>query len=508
MAFERRRDSGTSASFSMDDPAIQKTVALLPPSPSNTLPDFLHGVVSGDIKPALCHSEILIDAPRYWETRRVQNSLRRVLESLQERFNILAGDAPASELGGIVYDEMLLLAQRSHLACVPGKAPDRLDEVAFVQGLEVLGAWPPELTRADRSEVFAALCTPTIAIVRGLSTGGQLENQLSRRRFGEGLARVPFNVPDFPVPTHLLQAGIAHEASRVAAAIAAVFCLPDGLEGVNDFFACGLLSLEEIQVSLPFLVPETLIEEAAVRIIRAGAEHLTQREWQDLIIGVRMGPAGPETSADVAYEQPVQLKQHEQMPVSLESPAPQYRQVPEPEPAKRDRENGLPFAFASSGSAEGFKSTVGAEETATLGQYEPKLPPMTEPLLCREIRSEAPVQFYIGNRVINWSATRRVGDSQTGGLIGLDSLGRDPRHPADESAWNGITNQEGRELDTGAVASSNQEQACSDDPVRLISLDMHNECIGPFLAIAFVRCCQVYEVSQSGSTLLGSSRFA
>lgn len=483
------------APANIDDAAVQKTAAMLPPSPCNTLPDFLVGVVSGDIKPAMCQRPPQIfgeDLQRYWEKRRVQNSLRRVLETLQERFS-MDGIASSADLGLLAHDEIALWAQRSNL----GKALDLLDEDTFQMGMEALAAWPPELTPSDRSEVFAALRAPTIAVVLGLSTGGHLEKELSRRRFGEGMARVPFNLPDFPVPTHLLEdPGSSRGANEVAAAIASAFCLPGGLESVNDFFLCGLLSLEEIQITLPFLASASIMEEAITKIIRAGTDHFTQREWQELVINQRLLPQEPELAQEVYSEPQVQQGQSEQLPISLASPEVQHREMSAPGPALGN-ELQEPFWSDPMGfTSESNKSLVAhlpiAEEFV---QRDPKLTPRTEPLPTREVRSEAPVQFALGHHVINWNATRRPVDADACLIKPADKV-------SDGHEKNSQEQQESMSSAAHGLNSSREAEKVN-DPVHWISLSMHNECAGPFLAIAFVRCCQLYDVRRSRGSLSG-----
>merc|ERR1719487_1325362 len=74
--------------FEQDDMElnIANAVSMLPPSPPNTLTEFLDSVVTGELIPAMCHPNTRIDTGRFWGNRRVQNSLRRLLEALEERF--------------------------------------------------------------------------------------------------------------------------------------------------------------------------------------------------------------------------------------------------------------------------------------------------------------------------------------------------------------------------------------------------------------------------------------
>jgi len=488
---------------SIDDVAIQNTVAMLPPSPGNTLADFLAGVVSGDIEPAMCHSsEARLDPTRYWEKRRVQNSLRRLLEALQE---CVAADIemPVGDLSAKAFDQALQMAPS--VGRMDAAMTSSLDEGAFNRALEALGAWPPELSAADRCEVFAALRTPSVAAVRALSKGQPLPAELTRRMFCESLARVPFNLPDFPVPTHLLRSSGNIGVLDVAEAVATAFCMePTGLEHVKDFFLCGLLSLEEIQAALPFHAAERLVEEAVSRIIRAGAEHFTMREWQSLVIAARTSPPPEAGMADIVEEELPQASAPscEQLPC-LSSPAPQYRQVPAAPPVQvqapvlatfqpMQGDGASPLAAATSlASAEDRKVFEAAQQGAPSRPQPTPVShvPMTEPLPCRQPRSEDPVRFRMGQgqHVINWSTTP----------WGRSSAGMDNGHQADQGAGFLAGQQQQPQQQQGlslTVSPANRSRAGSEDAVRLISMDMHNECLGPFLALAFVRCCQLYEV--------------
>lgn len=481
--------------------SIHNVVSMIPPSVPNTLQEYLHGVVSGEIVPAMCHDDTRVDTAKYWEKRRVQNLLRRMLESLQERFGF-EGDEKASDFGGVGYDALVRWAMQRN------NSSSGLDEQTFLSALEVLDAWPPELSDGDRREVFVALLAPSIAAVNLLAAGQPLPRYLTRRMFCEGMARAPFNVPDFPVPLHLLPAaqssstsgrsrGHKHQlVNEAAQAIATVFC-EQALDRVKDFFMCGLLSLEEIQVAVPKLQKASIVEEAVRKVIRVGARRFTVREWQSLVVSVWTPEASLAQQLEVAEMQhqyhtevALQKKEREARELLLQqtalpclaSPATEYRGT-----NQEEREAKPQLQRSQSQEERQRQPQPGYEQPSVATPRAPQ----TEPLPPREVLVEEPVNFMHSGQssardfeprsscFIDWSAPSR--SSGEVGRPGLSlSLSVCGGHSADEGA--------GTQRD-----SCEMEGEQGADPVSWISVELHSECHGPFLARAFVRCCQLYD---------------
>jgi len=236
-----------------------------------------------------------------------------------------------------------------------------------------------------------------------------------------------------------------------------------GLERVKDFFLCGAISLEEIQAALPQLVAESLVEEAVISVIRAGSSRFTQREWNALVLSLT-GVPDEDMVATKLPESPGHgpiVAQQETSP-GLRSPSPKHRQLPmvtEKETLHGEPWNeSLPPCTARAESAEAAAAPVSVSAS------------------CRETRSEEAVRFHGSHsRLINWSTT--VGSQ------------RDATFQIDESA---VMRSHALQAHTPKL-SSQCSMVPGDEAVKRISLGMHNECLGPFLVRAFVRCCQLYE---------------
>lgn len=500
--------------------------------PKNCVEDFFTDALKDPRRAVVIATIPRMDVIFYWEKRRIQNGLRRVLETVQERFG-LEGDGQSSDLVG-VFDCLAEhtartqgSAGRPSGASSGGGSSNRgnglggsssssaspngiaLEENFLMRGLTALGLWPPELTARDRAEFLSTLFAPSCAAAKAALVDGERRQTLTRSAFCEGFDKVPFNLPDFPVPLHLLAPSLqpplgaftAEQKQAVASSVATTFSMEQtGLGCVKDFFLTGLISLEEVQVGLPRLVPHSLVEDAVVQIINRAAPLLSATEWQELVLQVRTkeacghpkedsgAPDGVVTTASAPPMSPHKAGRQDAastsesqisngpIPVSLESPSPQQREL-------------RVTPSASPGNS-------GVDEDSFLRR---RFEPMTEPLPCRQIR-EAPVSFaHSGtaaapSRIVNWSTAARL--SSRGNVV--ESRGG---HQADEGAGGGVGDRHGSwsvKLELASVfkkaAEGDRKQASSDDVDRFawINLGLHHECAGPFLAHAFARCCQLY----------------
>lgn len=473
-----------------------------------------------------------MDVVQYWEKRRVQNVMRRVLEAVQERFG-LDSDAQPGDLGA-VFDH---LCQQAGLR--GGTADEGVAESPFINALNAVGLWPPELSHEDRSEIFHALLVPTHAHAKTvISEQAQLRTMLTRRLFKDGFECVPFNLPDFPVPTHLLSSNVqlpvekftVEQRNAVAEAVATTFRLDQtGLDRTKDFFVCGLLSLEEIQMGLssglPQLLPTGVVEDAVVRVISRGAPLMTSQEWHDLVLAVRTPQACGQVQEEPCEEPRVQEEPCEEPSPLSQSPANMSFQTPGPSPSPQSplptTANNSLFAEPSTPALPSLASPVlehrdlsvnegdGAQTDRFRGRFEP----VTEPLPCRTLLSEDPISFRTGGsptRVVDWntavlptsSPDRRVSSGGSSTAVG---------HQADEGAGARLSwGTSGFKQELASVVSKAAGEASGTmpggaDPVAWINIDLHHECGGPYLARAFVRCCQLYAESLTRGQLYTES---
>lgn len=541
-------DSG-SAVGSAVVPTDRSVSGLVPAPPQqNVVTKFLREALKCPTSAKAITNSTRMDIAQYFEKRRVQNALRRLFEALQERFG-LDGDAGAEELGAAFHS---LVQHARSPGTVDNTEEVTLDEQQFFSGLEALGVWSPELNANDHSEIFAAFLVPTSAAARAVLEGEPMRTTCTRSTFCEGFERMPFNLPDFPVPVHLLPPSLqesnksgphwfsGEQTDAVAEAVATTFSMEKtGLNRVRDFFLCGLVSLEEIQMALPRLVPHFLVEDAVARIVRMGAPQFTDEEWNKLIVGVRNnGPQEasgstpvPDMVAPLREAAPAPLSspqcsatiapQQHALPgmVSLASPPIRNRELLAPAGSSRSADRGAdrapdvprpaePLTAAGPvGSATREARECNDIDPEVMSRFRSRFEPVTEPLLCRDLRSEEPVSFMrpeveeappapsppAPRRVVDWSTASR------GGGVGTLCSTRGS-HQADEGAgarlsWgtSGFKKELAAALSKAIANETEQAANNSTDYLAWVSLDLHHECGGPFLARAFVRCCQLYE---------------
>lgn len=528
------------------------------PAPTSSVSQFLKEALSSQKALASAASPFRMDLQRYWEKRRVQNLLRRVLEAIQERFFGVEGDVASADLGAVF--DLLVSSAAAAGGIVRGGSGraaadgDRLGAKALSDGFHELGLWPVELTDSDKNEVLGAMYVPCAAAARAVLEGQPQRQTLQRRTFCEGFDRVPFNIPDFPVPMHLLSLALPpnmekftlEQVQAVAEVTASTFANDKtGAGRVKDPFICGLLSLEEIQAALPQLMPKRLIEEAVARIIVVGAPLFTNEEWYDLVINVRTReacghdkedaptttesapaglPLGAPSSGHVGHGGGASsargpLRAGEADAVTLASPSPRHREVPVDGPATMEMQ-GLTgeTPAAKSAPSEGFPTTChasGSEAEASSARVRGRYEPVTEPLPCRELGNEDPVHFSHQERlppqesratpavtVVNWGTAARAARASSTGAGG----GAEGGHQADEGAgtrlsWGTRAFKQELQQAQRKAASGSPGRGGGDGSANLlawVNLEQHNECGGPYLARAFVRCCQLYERRPSG----------
>jgi hypothetical protein len=150
----------------------------------------------------------------------------------------------------------------------------------------------------------------------------------------------------------------------------------------------------------------------------------------------------------------------------------------------------------------------------------PRLQPVTEPLPCRNVRSEEPVNFTMGgasaargqaaalnpSRVVDWN-TAVPGESGAAAPALAPSAAEASREKKEVISWHKADEGAGARLSWGTscfkqeLANAAGKSTCAKpavlmpggaDPVAWINIDLHHECGGPYLAQAFVRCCHLF----------------
>ncbi|KAF4674981.1 putative aminopeptidase npepl1 [Perkinsus chesapeaki] len=252
-----------------------------------------YSTMGGSLQPILAPAvKLWIDLCRYYDKRRVENNLRRFLENLEEWWNEREGVGVALDLG-ILYDKYIL-------AEVDAAVDGGLYEPVFRKRISGLGLWPAELALGDKQEIFTAIVVQTARVLRECSKSHRIPTRMTKRQFVERMLDVPYNVPDYPVPSDKLADKLptGEVANKLAEAIleadlkdydaAGVGVSYTGKAVLRDFTACGLVSSEELQSLLlassgrserrrwplkgstddKLMVPLEVVEDALMKIIK------------------------------------------------------------------------------------------------------------------------------------------------------------------------------------------------------------------------------------------------
>eukprot|EP00927_Polykrikos_kofoidii_P034595 TRINITY_DN29321_c0_g2_i1.p1 TRINITY_DN29321_c0_g2~~TRINITY_DN29321_c0_g2_i1.p1 ORF type:complete len:842 (+),score=111.45 TRINITY_DN29321_c0_g2_i1:140-2665(+) len=551
---------------------VKQAKPAVEPSHPSILSHFLSGVVSGDIVPAMCRKGVHVDISRYWEKRRVQNLLRHLLEAIEKRFDFQSSSASMENgsLGSAVFDAFVDWArQHGEVGLAERHGVGQCDTLSgglssgalasvglcehdFIRSLDAFGCWPPEISAAERKEVFVAFLAPNSAAVRSLFMGQPLPKELSKRMFCEGLSRIPFNGPEFSVPANIARKLGAVRLDDVAREIASLFW-KNGTWMVKDFFLCGLISLEEIQVALPYLVPQDVVEAAVRKVISAGIKRFTRLDLATLLGPLEMlAKESVSKDLDQSTLQASTILELSPLP-SLSSPIFQDQEIlftpdPQREHFRKDafstlREGIVPVRLANeiASASERADTRVDVKESAfwfgrpesvlmgcrqgcgdrSSGSRSTDLQTRSHDLMRDDLGTfldtdasqggnefEASLSLSSSSKtltsfLIDWSTTRGTDASALMGQSVLSVI--DAGHQADQGAGSPqICRAGASSIDLEHWSKEAPISFCSSalvrdpqEPPPLISLGLHDEFSGPFLAHAFFRCCQLYEITSA-----------
>jgi len=416
----------------------------------------------------------------YWEARRIQNSARRFLERLEEsklmqqvskkengkgRFHVVNQSRPQKQ-----YEQSFPYIFEKLAEEVLGRKNGVLNEQQFIEACTAYKLWPSELEYTDKIEVFCALALASQDGAKSFRmTYGEkgcdwkdCRLVMSHTTFCDGLTDVPYNLPDFPVPEHFFETDPKVRSPKgnlkieIAQAITGLF-LPDsdGMNKMKDFFCSDLVSVEEIQVSLSTLWPIKLVVEASTWIIRCAAPHLTNDQWSILVKDVRQRNYDESIKASANH----QAQQVQEMN-NLDTTNEPIMIVESPKNSLENR-NQMDMMGSSKQQQEIFgagSSTTKASSSVT----RPRKVPQTCPLPPREIDETAVSYPYDPpvRRYVDWTHPSEIA-------------------PADQGA--------------GGLASNKYTNPNLNNDVMWLSAELHSEIRGPFLARAFVKCCEVYD---------------
>eukprot|EP00927_Polykrikos_kofoidii_P006819 TRINITY_DN12766_c0_g1_i1.p1 TRINITY_DN12766_c0_g1~~TRINITY_DN12766_c0_g1_i1.p1 ORF type:complete len:642 (-),score=62.91 TRINITY_DN12766_c0_g1_i1:369-2294(-) len=406
---------------------------------------------------------------KYWEKRRIQTLKRRLVESMEQYFGFDTSFDPSGEpgdFGSTVFDALKQWVRRhgkDGLAtdrCVPmdpmsgdpGEGGGLIEQ-EFIQSLDALGIWPPEMTEVDRTEVFAKLTSFAPDCRRSAVP------ILSKDIFCQGFSRVPFNLPDFLLPNHLYPPPrLVDRVDVVAREIALVF-RKKLVPSVAEFCAVGLISLEEIQVALPVLMPEKTVEKAIMRVIKSTVGKFTTTEWEKLVVSWRVPKDVPQNGVDSSALQASSVSDVTHM----SSPQASSLETSQAGPVSS---GGVDVDVV--GNNSGLAACSNSADQVFAGHEKADADIILEPP--RKSTRTAALQTY----VIDWKTVKQTG-----------------ANGSDQTSKPIVLAQSADSIDP----EQNSSQSEDGDPIAWISFDMHNEGPGPFLARAFRRCCELYDVS-------------
>eukprot|EP00928_Gymnodinium_smaydae_P004693 TRINITY_DN11599_c0_g1_i1.p1 TRINITY_DN11599_c0_g1~~TRINITY_DN11599_c0_g1_i1.p1 ORF type:complete len:750 (-),score=97.73 TRINITY_DN11599_c0_g1_i1:94-2307(-) len=439
---------------------------------------FLQDVANGHCVPAECRRKGSFDTGHYWYKKKLQNFMRRFIENLQNVFGVDEAWAMKNPYGlaDIVYDAMLQQAATDF----PGLqgADVGFDAGQFWILLKATGGADVTMTRNDHIEIFRAMMVSRKQDIEDLqpSRGAHpLNDRLRRVDLQNGLYRIPFNLTEYPVPKYMEVHG--KSVDEIARMIAKALTTGNH----RDFYLCGLMSIEEVQISLPWLVPLDDIQLALKEIIVAGWESFTSLERGQLVYEPLAEAENDRNVSEAAPAPPSPVREEPDEGDLVSNP-------PSP-PASRHRDlvaEGAPsldFPTRNDGDSGGG-CQVRLDESppsraalnASLGALTPDEPtPEPEPL--QRAASIEQVYFNPPVRICNWNTSKSEHSRVTEADQGAGSP--QPEPPQIEPA-------------SQTFGAANLNVSVEDDLFHGIALRLHPECIGPFLRNALVRCCEIY----------------
>lgn len=427
--------------------AIQDAISRVPASLQNTLLAFISNMFLGVIE-MNGRMQGFLDPSSFWELRRVQCNLRRLLEFLVDRFSL----SDVQDVAEATFKELRAWAGSS-----------RLSSETFIKAMTNLQLWPAEFTPGDKQELTAALQLPSTQCVKAAHACRNLPSDVTEQAFHDCLAKLPYSIPDFPCCEEDLRSAESSTPGleRIALDVALAHTPEEEkLNELQDFFLSGFVSLESIQSELPYLASIQTVEDAVVLVITVGAARFTPHEWEVLVYGPRAEANLPTYPLqDERYEAHGSKEPSSQVHAEDAASIPRASGAAPPDSPKPD-----------------VPQVISSKPSYLNG-------PLTEPTMpCRDVRSEQPVNFLIhqeGRHVVNWDSRREESSAKHESFAEAEvgpqtSSDQTPSHPL-SPLQKRIEPPEGSSV------------------VAHMSLTSQND--GPFLATAFLRCCTLYKAA-------------